>query len=350
MAKKVEIKKTVFDRRGYKGVIDNKFKFFKELEPVVDPDTVEELFRLYDKLYALIPIEGEDNSHQYLVERSSELYQIDTQLESIQPLLDEVASLRNQLLENNRRILELETQLAGGGELDFASAEQMQLLKTQLETANSTIATLEQANTIANKATEEAAKASAKAAEEAKKAAQQQAAQAAVTSGAAFEQGANEIVDLMKNKTRSNLSWAKRFLEKPSNYYRQIDRRRGRNRNYSGYGNHSWFRQSDAGRFWWLFTDEETAEAREYYSNRRRRGFRFRQPRDFTYFIPNSKNQAGDMTLDYLVDELKQAGYKAQEMKLAFEKISNFKNNVRTRIITYKDKDREDELGYTFID
>ena len=46
MAKNVEIKKTVFDRQSYRGVIDSKFKFFKELEPVVDPDTVEELFRL----------------------------------------------------------------------------------------------------------------------------------------------------------------------------------------------------------------------------------------------------------------------------------------------------------------
>ena len=168
MAKRVDIKKTVFDRKKYIGVIDSKFKFFKEPEPVVDPDTVEELFRLYDKLYALIPIEGEDNSHQYLVERSSELYKVDSQLESIQPLLDEVASLRGQLLENNRRILELETQLAGGGELNFEDAEQMQLLRSQLEAANATISTLEQANTLANRATEQATKASEEAAKKEK--------------------------------------------------------------------------------------------------------------------------------------------------------------------------------------
>ena len=164
MGKNVEIKKTVFDRKGFQGVIDNKFKFFKEPDPIVDNDTVQELFRLYDKLYALVQIEGEEQSHQYLVERSSELYRIDAQLESIQPLLDEVASLRTQLLEGNRRILELETKLASGGEINFADGEQMALLRTQLETANSAIATLEMANSLANRATEEASKASEEAA------------------------------------------------------------------------------------------------------------------------------------------------------------------------------------------
>ena len=73
MDRKVDIKKTVFNRDGYKSTIDRNFKFYKEPEPLIDPDTVEELFRLYDKLYMLIPIEGENTSHQYLVERSWDL-------------------------------------------------------------------------------------------------------------------------------------------------------------------------------------------------------------------------------------------------------------------------------------
>ena len=77
MDKKVQIQKTVLDRAGFKDFIDNKFNFFKEPEPVVDPDTVEELFRLYDKLYMQIPIDTDEQSHKYLVEQSSELYQVD---------------------------------------------------------------------------------------------------------------------------------------------------------------------------------------------------------------------------------------------------------------------------------
>ena len=135
MDKKVQIQKTVLDRAGFKDFIDNKFNFFKEPEPIVDPDTVEELFRLYDKLYMQIPIDTDEQSHKYLVEQSSELYQVDKQLESIQPLLDEVASLRGQLLEANRQILELEAKLAGGGQIDFADAEQLALVRTELAAA-----------------------------------------------------------------------------------------------------------------------------------------------------------------------------------------------------------------------
>ena len=330
MAKKVEIKKTVFDRKGYTGVIDSKFKFFKELEPVVDPDTVQELFRLYDKLYALIPVEGEEQSHQYLVERSSELYKIDTQLESIQPLLDEVASLRGQLLENNRRILELETQLAGGGELDFSSAEQMELLRTQLETANATIATLENANTLANMATQQATEAATKAAEEAKKAAEQQAAQA--TSSAQADADAAEIVADFKKK-RNQLWYAKRLIEKKSVPTQMlIHWRRGTLRRI--------FQQQ----YYWLYGKDKEESTLPWNSRRRRN-------RDYnnTYFIPRSERDAADLTLDFIIEELTQGGYKASSIVSAIEQLGNFKGRVKMRLITFKDPEKEDKVGYRLV-
>ena len=347
MAKRVEIKKTVLDRKQYKSTIDSRFKFFKELEPVVDPDTVQELFRLYDKLYALIPIEGEEQSHQYLVERSSELYKIDTQLDSIQPLLDEVASLRGQLLENNRRILELETQLAGGGELDFTSAEQMELLRTQLETANATIATLEQANTLANRATEQASQAAADAAKKAEEAAKQAAenqADAAASAGPdpKFTANVQEIVNML-NKKRSSLRYAKKLLEYPKLKWRHIV---GRGTVYSGMH----YNKTYATQHWWLFTDDkgdrETVRGRGVWNFRSRRNY----TKNYRFLIPRNSNQAGDITVDFVVQELEQGGFTAQEILEAFAKVGNFKNNVKTRIITYKDKDKEDKLGYNFID
>lgn len=347
MAKKIEIKKTVFNRSEYVSAIDNKFKFFKEPEPVVDPDTVEELFRLYDKLYAIMPIEGEERSHQYLVEQSSELYKIDNQLENIQPLLDEVASLRGQLLETNRQILELEAKLASGGDLNYEDAEQMQLLRTQLETANATIATLEQANSIANMATEKASKAADEASKKAAEAAQAQAtaaATAAANANVSYSDAAKEITDLMSKKKKGSLYYAKIFLEKPRQTWGRLIR--NARRSSYGYGGYN-FDRHRATQLWWLFSDDE--EAREYYSNRRRRGYRNR-PSSYTYMIPKSKNQAGDMTIDFVVEELKQAGFKAEEIQAGFEKLANFKNNVKTRIITYKDPDKDNELGYTFID
>lgn len=327
MAKRVDIKKTVFDRKKYTGVIDSKFKFFKELEPIVDPDTIEELFRLYDKLYALIPIEGEDNSHQYLVERSSELYKVDTQLDSIQPLLDEVASLRGQLLENNRRILELETQLAGGGDLDFASAEQMELLRSQLDAANSTIATLEQANTLANRATEQATKASEEAAKKAAEAAKKAAAESA--SSAQSSKDVAEILDAL-GKKKSQLWYAKRVIEKK--LFKSFAIYRNRNMNYRIWGE----------KYFWLFASGKS-EANNSWNRRRT------YTQQWTYFIPQSEQQAADLSLDFIIAELNQAGYKAKDIVSAIEQQGNFKGRVKVRVITYKNKDREDKVGYRLV-
>lgn len=108
MAKEViRIQKESYSSSQYKNFVDRDFKTFADPVPVVDTDTVEELFRLYDKLYYSIPLEGENNSHQYLLVRSSELVDFEKNTEDIQPLLDEIASLRQQLLSANEQIFEL---------------------------------------------------------------------------------------------------------------------------------------------------------------------------------------------------------------------------------------------------
>ena len=335
MDRKVDIKKTVFNRDGYKSTIDRNFKFYKVPEPLIDPDTVEELFRLYDKLYMLIPIEGENTSHQYLVERSSELYQIDAQLENIQPLLDEVASLRGQILEGNRRILELETQLANGGELNFEDAEQMALLRGQLDAANSAITVLEQANTIANSAVEQASamanEAAKKAAEAAEKAASEKAAQDAASAAAADTGEVDEIYNILGNK-KDSVGLAYRFIVK--NQYTIFRFQRGSIyfRNYAKAYSRKWY---------WLFGKDNTDTG--YYSKRRRN---YNSNANREYLIPTNKDTANDMTLDFIVSELTQAGYRASSIVDAFKKTNYFKNKITARVITYKDPEREDEVGY----
>ena len=338
MDRKVDIKKTVFNRDGYKSTIDRNFKFYKEPEPLIDPDTVEELFRLYDKLYMLIPIEGENMTHQYLVERSSELYQIDTQLENIQPLLDEVASLRVQILEGNRRILELETQLANGGEINFEDAEQMALLRSQLDAANSTISVLEQANTIANSAVEQASAAAnaaaEKAAEAAAKAAEEKAAQdaAAANAAAAADTGeVDEIYGILGNKNDS-VGLAYRFIVKSQYTIFRFHRGSTYFRNYAKSYSRKWY---------WLFGKDNTDTG--YYSKRRRN---YNSNANREYLIPTNKDTANDMTLDFIVSELSQAGYRASSIVDAFKKTNYFKNKITARVITYKDPEREDEVGY----
>jgi len=109
---KIDIRKTVLERARYELLVDRTFQTFKtEVEPTV-ADSVVEFFEKYENLYGDIPIQGVVNSHEYLVRKSSEVITIETSLEDIQPLLDEVAQLREQLLQANTRIFELEDRLA----------------------------------------------------------------------------------------------------------------------------------------------------------------------------------------------------------------------------------------------
>tara|TARA_B100000900_G_scaffold400843_1_gene404886 strand:+ start:450 stop:803 length:354 start_codon:yes stop_codon:yes gene_type:complete len=115
MARNVKLSKSAFNTTEFDRVVDREFKTFKKTEPAVDRDTVEELFRLYDKLYFTIPLEGNDNSHTFLLEQSSKLVDFNKTTEEIQPLLDEITQLRQQLVNANEIINELESELASNG-------------------------------------------------------------------------------------------------------------------------------------------------------------------------------------------------------------------------------------------
>lgn len=110
MDNKVRLQKTVQEKDSYNKVISREFTTFVQPSQEEDPDTVVELFRMYDKLYLDIPLTG-PRSHTYLIEQSSELVQITQDNSDIEPLLDEITTLRRQLLEANESIEELQNQL-----------------------------------------------------------------------------------------------------------------------------------------------------------------------------------------------------------------------------------------------
>jgi hypothetical protein len=99
MDKKITLKRGVLNAEKLTKSISTQFTTFVEPVPEQDPDTIQELFRLYDKLYLEIPAEGETNSHEYLVKKSSEIYKSEELAQEIQPLLDEIAQLRTRILE-----------------------------------------------------------------------------------------------------------------------------------------------------------------------------------------------------------------------------------------------------------
>ncbi len=112
MAKeRVRIERQSYKRAQIRTSLDVEFNTFKEKVEEVDLETVEEFFRLYDKLFYSIPVDGETNSHTYLLEKSSEIADFDKNTDDIQPLIDEITQLREQLLDANQQIFDLQNQL-----------------------------------------------------------------------------------------------------------------------------------------------------------------------------------------------------------------------------------------------
>jgi hypothetical protein len=112
MGKNIKIQKTVYQKDSFGKVVDRGFKSFVSAEEAVDGRTVKQFFKDYEDLYLDIPVEGDGESHRYLVERSSELLDLEDNLQDIQPLLDEIAELREQLLESLTKNIDLEIEMA----------------------------------------------------------------------------------------------------------------------------------------------------------------------------------------------------------------------------------------------
>ena len=111
MANDIQLQKTVFGKVDFSKVVNTSFKTFTQPTPEEDLDTPEELFRLYDKLYYSLDLEGDTDSHRYLVNKSSELLNFESNTEDIQPLLDEIAQLREENLGLLQQVVDLETKI-----------------------------------------------------------------------------------------------------------------------------------------------------------------------------------------------------------------------------------------------
>ena len=112
MAEKVKLEKTILQKTELSKVVSKEFTTFTRPTDEEAGNTVQELFRLYDKLYLEIPLEG-PLSHTYLIEESSKLVNLTQDNLEIQPLLDEITELRERLLIANQQIFDLETQNDG---------------------------------------------------------------------------------------------------------------------------------------------------------------------------------------------------------------------------------------------
>jgi hypothetical protein len=103
MAENVNLNRNVFDKNAFKNTVDTNFT---QLVSTPDPTffdvnlaTVEDFFILYNKFFYEIPQFGEIDSHEYLIKTSSEYINYQQTNADIQALLDEIASLRQEILD-----------------------------------------------------------------------------------------------------------------------------------------------------------------------------------------------------------------------------------------------------------
>ena len=114
MAKeKVQFEKEVYGKVSYPKIVNTEFSELVSVEDaelaVPDQLTVAEFFEEYDRLFFLIPRNGANASHSFIVERSSSYIGVTGQADEIQALLDEINDLRVQLLSANQEIVNLST-------------------------------------------------------------------------------------------------------------------------------------------------------------------------------------------------------------------------------------------------
>ena len=112
MSEEINFNKTVFNKDQYIKTIDTTFSELGvtsiQEELILQP-TVEEFFSLYNQLFYDIPEFGELNSHEYLIQQSSEYINFDINREIVNELQKEISQLREELLTSQRQVIELET-------------------------------------------------------------------------------------------------------------------------------------------------------------------------------------------------------------------------------------------------
>ena len=109
--KNINLKRTVFDKTKFNETIDTSFT---QLKDVIDPSffdlnlaTLDDFWSLYEKLFYVIPKEGDINSHQYLAQTSGEYADYNPQQEEIEALLEEIAELREENLEVRQQLADV---------------------------------------------------------------------------------------------------------------------------------------------------------------------------------------------------------------------------------------------------
>jgi hypothetical protein len=104
----IPVQKTVFNKDSFGRVINTQFsQLLNQNVEETDTFTVDDFFQLYEDLFYQIEKEGDTNSHRYILQREADYLGVSISQDDIQALLNEITSLRQQVLESQTTINEL---------------------------------------------------------------------------------------------------------------------------------------------------------------------------------------------------------------------------------------------------
>ncbi len=107
MSEVINLNKEVFSKNDFEKLVNKKFT--QLLKPTSEPTfTLNDFFELYENLFLSIPKEGTINSHRYILNKTAEYLGVPLNDDiDVKALLDEITSLRKELLDANKTLLEL---------------------------------------------------------------------------------------------------------------------------------------------------------------------------------------------------------------------------------------------------
>lgn len=121
----VDLQKEVYTKAQYEQVIDTSFSQLGVPSISASAEnqiSIEQFFGYYNDLFYDIPATGETNSHEFLVKSSGEYINFDQIAEEILALQQEITGLREELLAEQIKVIELESGITvDTGSLDLGT-------------------------------------------------------------------------------------------------------------------------------------------------------------------------------------------------------------------------------------
>jgi hypothetical protein len=107
MPEVIKLNRNIFIKGDFEKVIDTEFKQLVKSIPTTT-FTLDDFFELYENLFENISKEGDIKSHRYILIKTAEYLGVNINENiDIQILLDEITSLRQELLDANKTLVDL---------------------------------------------------------------------------------------------------------------------------------------------------------------------------------------------------------------------------------------------------